>query len=204
VHIRRIIGFIAAAVLTTTGADAQIRSNTSKFFVNFGVNGTSISGNEDDLGDERRSGGGLSLGIGYGFTSRFAIFLDGSAASVDGDGGDFVLSHGDLGARLHFSDQSKKLIPYLEVALTARSASPESLGDDDEAEDIEISGTGLTVGGGILYFFNPRWAFNAGLKWSTGEFDKVRVGNVTVDGLEIDATSTRLNLGLSWFPMGSR
>ena len=57
--------------------------------------------------------------------------------------------------------------------------------------DVEITGAGFTLGGGLLYFFNRSLGFSTDLKWTTGEFDKVKVGRVSVDGLDIDATSSR-------------
>jgi hypothetical protein len=35
-----------------------------------------------------------------------------------------------------------------------------------------------------------------------GEFTRVQIDNVRIDGVEIDATSARFNMGLTWFPMG--
>lgn len=40
--------------------------------------------------------------------------------------------------------------------------------------------------------------------WTVGEFSTIKFENVSVDGLNMDATSTRFNLGISWFPMLSR
>jgi hypothetical protein len=47
-------------------------------------------------------------------------------------------------------------------------------------------------------------ALNAGLKWTKGEFNKVKFENVSVEGLDIDATSARLNVGLTFFLGGQR
>jgi hypothetical protein len=41
----------------------------------------------------------------------------------------------------------------------------------------------------------------ASLRWTTGEFSTVEFNNVSIDGFELDATSTRLNLGVTWRPM---
>ena len=40
------------------------------------------------------------------------------------------------------------------------------------------------------------------LKWTTGQFSRVQVDNMSVDGFAIDATSARFNMGFTWFPMG--
>jgi hypothetical protein len=203
VNIRRCLGVLAASFLLAQGLAAQTRSSTSKLLLTFGLNGTSINA-EGGL-DQDETGPGIHFGAGWGFSPRFAAFLDFAGASIDTGDDDYVLSHVDLGLRFHFANSNKAFIPYLEGAFTGRSAKLDEQnvnGNDDV--DVEISGGGFTLGGGILYFFNPKWAFNAHLKWTTGEFSRVRVENVTVDGFEVDARTLRLGIGLTWFPMGSR
>jgi len=70
--------------------------------------------------------------------------------------------------------------------------------------DLEISGGGFTFGGGVKYHVAPAWALGASLRWTVGEFSTVKVNNVSVDGFEIDATSTRLTVGVTWRPMLAR
>lgn len=48
----------------------------------------------------------------------------------------------------------------------------------------------------------PKWALGGSFKWTTGQFNRVRVDNVTVDGFAIDATSAQFNMGFAWYPMG--
>lgn len=202
-HFKRISSLAAASLLLSHGTFAQPRSNTAKLSFTFGINGTAIS--SEDLDNARRSGPGLHLGAGYGFSSRFAVFIDAAGANIQSEDDDYMLSHVDLGLRFHFANPNRAFIPYLEGAFTGRAAAFDDQtieGNDDI--DVEASGGGFTLGGGILYFFNPRWAFNAHVKWTTGEFSRVRVENVTVDGFDIDAKTTRLGIGLSWFPQGSR
>lgn len=168
----------------------------------FGLNGTSIKVENLDQDD---TGPGLHLGAGYGFSSRFALFIDAAGASIKGQDDDYVLSHVDVGLRFHFANSNRAFIPYLEGAFTGRAAALDDQNvDGNDDVDVEISGGGFSLGGGILYFFNPKWAFNAHVKWTTGEFSTVRVENVTVSGFELDATSARVGIGLSWFPQGSR
>jgi hypothetical protein len=194
---------IAAAVLVAAGpARAQTRSNTSKFFAALELGGGRIE--SDDL-DGSETGGGGTLRIGYGFTPLFSLYLEGTGATIDADGGQWTLSHGDLGVRLHFGNETRALIPFLDAAFTYRTITRDDLTiEDDEGNtlegDFEIRGGAFSLGGGLLYFFNPKWALSTGLKWTTGEFDTVEFNNVSVSGFEIDATSLRLNIGVSWFP----
>jgi hypothetical protein len=202
VHIRRSFGLLASCLLLSQGLAAQTRSNTSKLFLTGGVNWTSID--SEDL-EQDKGGPGLHFGVGYGFSSRFAAFIDVVGASIDNGDDDYTLSHVDLGLRFHFANRSKSFIPYIEGAFTGRSAKLDEQnvnGNDDV--DVEVSGGGFSLGGGLLYFFNPKWALNAHLKWTGGEFSRVRVENVTIDNLDFDATTVRLGIGLTWFLQGTR
>jgi hypothetical protein len=49
---------------------------------------------------------------------------------------------------------------------------------------------------------SPKLALTGGLKWTVGEFSTIKVGSVSLNDLDIDATTTRLNFGLTWFPRG--
>ena len=64
-----------------------------------------------------------------------------------------------------------------------------------------MSGVGFTFGGGVQYYVAPVLALGAGVRWTVGEFDTVKFNGMTVDGFKLDATSTRLNLGVTWRPM---
>jgi hypothetical protein len=186
--------------------DAQsTRSATQGFFAGLALHGSAIE--IEDLDDERESGGGLRLKLGYGFTRLFARYLEGSAASLRTDEDEnWTLAHFDLGGRFSLGSQGSVVVPYLLAALSARAGTQEDvlIQGSTTPRDLEISGAGFTAGGGLLIFFHPSWAFDADLKFTAGEFSKIRYGNVSVDGLEIDATSTRFNVGVSWHPGGRR
>lgn len=214
----RIAGAVLAVLVGLQGfapsvAEAQNRSNTNKLFLGFSLGGTSIElEGEDDDGNfetEREQGGGGSFRIGYGFTSLFSLYLEGAAAAIDVEGDEFALLHGDLGARFHFGGPARAFIPFLDVAFTGRTIAVDDFEFDDgtgpQTVDVEISGSGFSFGGGFLWFFNPKWALDVGLKATVGEFDTIKVDNITVtDIFEIDATSARLKIGITWFPMSVR
>jgi len=110
----------------------------------------------------------------------------------------------DLGLQYNFANASRPLVPYLTAAVTGRAitANLETQGGDSE---LEYSGGGLTLGGGLQYFFTAPLAFNAGLSFTFGEFD-----NLEIDGEEVSdaegqsASGARLHLGLTWYPMVRR
>jgi hypothetical protein len=177
-------------------------SGAKGFFLGLALNGSALTA--DDLDSDTENGGGLQLSLGWGFTPKLALFLDGSAASMDSEGDSWILSHGDLGLRYHFASAGKSFVPFVEGAITGLVGSQEDIDFGNGRGDLEISGGGFTLGGGFLYFFTPRVALNAGLKWTKGEFNKVKFENVSVEGLDIDATSARLNVGLTFFLGGQR
>jgi len=177
-------------------------SGAKGFFLGLSLNGSALTA--DDLDSDTQNGGGLQLQLGWGFNPKLAIFLDGSAASMDADGESWILSHGDLGLRYHFAGAGKSFVPFVEGAFTGWVGSQDDVDFGNGTGDLEISGAGFTLGGGFLYFFNSRVALNTGVKWTKGEFDKVKFENVSVEGLDIDATSARLNVGITWFLGGAR
>ena len=169
------------------------------------LGGASIS--SDDLEDERESGGGFSLQAGWGFTRSFTLLVDASGSVLGNDDDEFVLIHFDLLGRWNFASPQRAWVPFVEGGISARVAGQDDIeivdeeGGGSQEVDLELSGGGFTFGGGIQYHVAPAWALGAGLKWTVGEFSTVKVNNVSVDGFELDATSTRLNFGVTWRPM---
>jgi opacity protein-like surface antigen len=188
-----------------TGVDAQARSSSQGLSLNLHLNGSALK--VEDANDTD-TGGGLGLGVGYGITRNIGLFLNVDGASMSSDGDNYRLGHGELGVRYTFLDATAAWRPSLDVSVGARLLQADDVDFDEFGlVDIEMSGPAYNVGGGVAYFFSPALALDMGLRWSFGKFNKIKVDNVTVD-LEgddrIGATSTRLNVGLSWFPGGGR
>lgn len=208
---RRLIIVAALALLTALPAMAQQpaaagirRSNTSKLLLEVAANGSGVS--LDDFSDGTESGAGLTLRVGYGFTPKFAGVIDITSAEIQDDFEGYTLTQADIGIRYHFANASRAFVPYLETAASVFIMWQENVAfENDQGEsvtgDLDISGTGFTLGGGLLYFFSQKWALSGGFKWTKGSFDEVTLGNVTVSGLDLNATTTRFNLGVAWFPM---
>jgi hypothetical protein len=203
---------VAVAMLTSgTVAAAQQpatvtpRANTEKLMVSFALGGTSIS--SDDFEDERENGGGFSAQLGWGFTRRFMLLVDASGSVMNSDAEDqFVLLHGDLLGRFHFVSSTRPWVPFIEGGISARVAGQDDaqiVGENGQPQsvDLEISGGGITFGGGLRYHVAPAVALGASLRFTVGEFSTVKFNNVSIDGFELDATSTRLMFGVTWQPM---
>lgn len=186
--------------LAASAQGSATNAGAKGWFIGLGLNGSSLSAEDEDA----ESGGGVTLQGGYGFTRNLAIFLEGTASAMQTDGESWVLSHGDLGLRYHFSGEGRRFVPFVEGALSGWAGQQDDAEFGNQQGELEISGSAFTFGGGFLYFFGRRTAFSAQLKFSNGEFNKVRFENVTVDGFDIDANSARLNLGVTWFLGGGR
>ena len=197
------ITFMMFAALSNS-VIAQTLPQTKGFVLGAAINGSSIEIDDDELGDavgnERQSGGGLTLHLGYNFTKSLGIFLSGTAAKIDNDADeDFTLGQGDLGFRYTFAGSSA-FVPYLELAVTALNAEP----DTDEV-DIELRGQGLTGGLGFNYFFSRKVAFDMNLMFTGGEFDTVKFdgGSISTDD-GANVTTGRINIGIAFYPSAGR
>lgn len=192
-----VLALVIPSAVVAQGATG--RAGAKGFSLGVGLNGSGIK-SEDLSDDETDSGGGIQFGLGWGFTPKLMLFLDGAGASISSEDGSWILAHADLGLRYVFASPSRAFAPYVEGALTGWSGSQDDvrfLGA--QPNDLEISGGGASLGGGFYYYFSRLTALNVGLRWTSGEFTTVKFGNITVDGLDADATSTRFNVGLTWF-----
>jgi len=183
---------------------AQAQSNTTGLFLNAHLSGNSINYDFEEFNafeDESDTGGGLGLQIGYGFSPLVTIFLGANRASMDSDDVEdaYALWHVDLGTQLNFQSGRSAAVPYGVIALSARQVKFETNGGD-----INFNGGGVTLGGGIKYFLAPEFALDLGLTGTFGPFNNIEAGGITVDIDNINATSVRLGLGLSFFPSPRR
>jgi opacity protein-like surface antigen len=195
--------FAFTTVAAAQQAAPAMKSNTEKLMLSVALGGTSIK--SDEFENESESGGGFSLQAGWGFTRMFTLLVDASGAVLGDDDEEFVLIHFDLLGRLNFANPQRAWVPYVEGGISARVAGQDDIEIVDESGsqevDLEISGGGLTFGGGVQYHVRPTVALGAGIRWTVGEFSTVKINNVSVDGFELDATSTRLMFGVTWRPM---
>lgn len=157
-------------------------------------------------GGDSDGGGGMGARIGYGFNRIFTLYLEGDGIAVDSEGseavkGTWTLGHVDLGARFHFANALRSWVPYLDVAVGGRFAGIKDLKVNGEDQpDIDFNGGAFSFGGGISFYFSQTFALDLGLKFTGGEFTEVQIGAGSLGGLDLDASSTRLKLGVVWWP----
>jgi opacity protein-like surface antigen len=189
-----------------TDVAAQARSTTAGFHLGVGLNGSSVKVDVEDeetgLESERESGAGISLTAGYNFTPQFGLLINLTGANVSSEGGDFGLGHADLAGRFSIANPASPLVPYLELGISSIALVDE---DEESGDDVTISGTGFTGAAGLNYFFSPKLALDANVRFTMGELDTLKIGGESVTTDEgIDATTARINIGISWFPGGGR
>jgi len=200
----------AGLALTPLAVSAQEatapRANTEKLMLSLALGGASLS--SDGLRDENQSGGGFSAQLGWGFTRLFTLLADASGAVLNQDDEEHVLVHFDLLGRFNFTNPGRAWVPFVDAGISARIAGQDDavvvVDDETQTVDLEMSGGGLTVGGGLEYYLTPAIALGASVRWTVGEFSTVKFNNVDIDGFKLDATTTRLDLRVTWRPMRPR
>jgi len=188
-----VLGWTASPLSAQSAA--TLRSNPTGLMLAGHLNGSALS----PEGEEKvESGGGLGLAVGYGFNRMVTLYLgvDGASMNADRPEDDYTLGQADLGVRVHLGGDSRAAVFFLDGALTGRVARYDVAGSN-----LDISGTGLSLGGGLEYFFSPGFALDVGLKFTFGSFDEISFEGET-ENIDISATGTRLNLGVSWYPAG--
>lgn len=193
---------LTLSLLFLASASARAQESTTRGF-NLGLHAQGASLLIDD---ERSNAGGGGIWIGYGFNRTVQLFVQLDAAEFDVQDasveGTWTMGHGDLGVRFHFANSLRSWVPYLQAAVTGRvvSVTDGVINDVAQTEDISIVGGGLTLGGGLLVYFSESFGLDLQLDWTGGTFTQLEVGNTTVTGLDLEAQSTRLNIGVTWWP----
>ena len=203
---RRTLTTLLTIALAATLADvaplAAQESTTRGFNVGLHLSGQSLTIEDDD----RQNAGGAGLILGYGFNRTLEVFAQVDVGEFDVDTavveGQWTMGHVDLGVRFHFANSNRSWVPYLQAAATGRFVNVKDgvINQATQSEDVTFSGGAFTLGGGIMFYFNETVAADIQLLGSGGRFTEVKSGNVTVSGLEIDATSARFNIGVAWWP----
>jgi hypothetical protein len=195
------LSFLAVFAVSTTPLAGQ-ESTTRGLNLGFHLQAASLSVQEE----EGEGGGGAGFRIGYGINRIVTLYFEADGVSVSSENSDefqgtWTLAHADLGARFHFANTLRSWVPYLDVAFGARGASVKDVEANGESiGDITFNGGSFSFGGGINLYFKQTFAMDVGLKFSDGTFNEVELGAVSLNNLDIDATSVRFKVGVVWWP----
>ena len=194
---------VLAAIAASIGASPLIaqRSTTRGFTVGAHLQGASLQVEDDDPS----GGGGFGARVGYGFNRRFTGYTEVDAIVFDvanpDFGGYWSMVHVDLGLRYNFANSLRRWVPLLETAIGVRGVNVDDARvDGEDVGELNFSGGAFSLGGGISFFPTEKLAIETLVKFTSGTFEQVDVGNVSVRDLNIDANSFRFKLGLAWWP----
>lgn len=200
-----------SSVVKTKGL--MIGGHVTGTAIKFGEIKESASDISTTASDDYESGPGGGVVVGWGLNKWLMIYAGLDIAKIKLKGledfdddepfnvipGDYALIHGDLGARFSFVRDNSSLVPYANVAVSSRDASVEVLG-----EEFTLHGVGVTLGGGLQYFFTPKLALDANLQFTAGKFSEAEAAGVKVDldkFAEVkNSNSARVNIGLRFYP----
>lgn len=187
--------FTAPDVATAQTNDARPESYTRGLYVDGMLAGSTVSYDGSDGVDP---GAVFSGRVGYGFTDLFGIFAEVGAGAYASEQDltevvhpdNYVAGFFDLGVQFNFRS-GKVWVPYAEIALNGFATG-------DEFEN-NLSGGGLTLGGGLKYYLTDAWAFNGRLMLTGHTIETVDVDGRRFQDVEEDAASTRFAFGLTWY-----
>jgi hypothetical protein len=210
---RAAVRAVRAACLAATGAAlvpaAAAASDTSGWMI-----GLDLASSHADFEDRKPSsppdavfveddGGGVNILAGYGFTRAFALRLDlaGAEHETSDPNTEFLLSSATLEAMAVLRDPHA-FRPYLVGGVggfTARSRR------DDF--DFDVTGPGVTVGTGFLWFTGRRFALDVALRADFINWDRATATLTLADGshatvdtpIQEDGAAARFLIGASWW-----
>jgi hypothetical protein len=188
------------ASLAATPAAAQ-RSTTRGFNIGAHLQGASLKVEDDDPS----GGGGAGLRLGYGFNRSLTGYVEMDGITFDVENpeleGQWAMGHVDLGLRYNFANSLRRFVPFLDAAIGGRAVSVENAtSEGEDVGKVTFSGGALSLGGGISFFTSEKFALETLVKFTGGTFEQIDVGDVSVRNLNIDASSFRFKVGVSWWP----
>ena len=198
-----VLGVLAFALACVPAPVSAQSSRTQGLFVGGHFEGASLVVEDSD----RSNGGGGGLLVGYALENGIGVFaqLDGSNVDVRNQPdvqGKWTIAHLDLGLRYHFANPERSAVPYLQAAVSARDVRVKEVAvvSPTPTDEVDASGFGVTVGGGVLLHPAPSFAFEIGLLFGWGKLSKAELDGVAVPEFEADVQSSRLNMGVIWWP----
>jgi len=200
---KKIYSFLLFIILTAAAAYTQqpisMRSTAKGFSgqVHIGYGEWS----SDDFGVGTENGVNFGLKASWGFTEVIEAFVrfDYAMLIPEYDGFEmFPYSHLDFGGRFNLGSSIKPWRPFLQIAGTIMYSEQEAFNVYDDIVDIELTGFGLSLGGGIKYHLSLNLALLAGADMTFGSMHTIVIDGYEYDEL-YDANSVRVYLGIAYY-----
>jgi hypothetical protein len=200
--VRLVSHVLSFVFLVSSVAFAQAppyRSQTSGLFVgtsgdlnNISASTSVVEGHLETV----ENGGGASFLVGYGTSRWWSMFSQISAASMASVfGGRYQLTHFDIGARVYYRSGFSALVPFVQGAGTLRLVS------DGSGRSGSLS---AAVGGGVNVYFRHDVAVATSALWAIGTFDSFSAPGHGGGYGDVRSISTRVQIGLVWYPGADR
>jgi len=150
-------------------------------------------------------GEGAGVMVGYGFNHTFSAYATLDVAkqpTIDDSSpsGTFGLAQFAIGARANIPLNNARTIPYVSASIANRVLAATATNDYGDTGDVEMSGRGFVLGGGIEHFFSPHMALDAGVEYASGSFDRYKTPDGDFTDRNGNSTNLRLRLGVNWRP----
>lgn len=180
----KIFSFALFALLVTSSASlAQIGFHGGLRAAHASISWDDTSFDENN---EKGTGPGVGVSIGYGFNPLLTMMVSLSSHTLNG--GDAYTHYAEIVSRFHLG--KKSIQPYLEAGV---------MGSIFRYDDIDVrfSGPGFTAGGGVRAAFSDRIGMELGVRPTRSFYNKVKSGRQSADIDAIKTWQLRSYIGLS-------
>ena len=158
---------------------------------------------------DTKFGTGAGVMVGYGVNATFSAFasLDlakQNTAPNEAVQGSWGLADFALGARANLPFGGARTVPYALASFGKRALAARATDEDGQTSDATISGTAITVGGGIEHAISRTMWLDGGVDVGYGKLDHLKE-DADQWTQKVSATkSLRLRLGITWRPGARR
>ncbi len=147
--------------------------------------------------------------IGRGVNPVVAPYVGVAYAAIESRGlesfDSVTFGYVDLGVRLHLDRGPRRWVPYGDLALTFRPVTDVIENGERRADFMGVAALG--VGGGFLVYLSEARALDVNVKWEQGAVQDGPARDALPHRtrgrpdavLDLDATSVRLAVGISWW-----
>ena len=185
----------------------DIQSSTKSFSLN--INGVYGSWSSEsfflgDLDDQEPVGVGFSARAGYGFNENIEAFISFSSMGFkrELEWDTYKLTNLNIGGRYNFGATLRRFRPFVEAAVSFNNLHIDPITFDGiSIFDLQSSGVGGAVGGGVHFFILPNLSANANGRFIFGNFSSTTLSGSDVDNLDetLDFSITTIHVGLTYF-----